>query len=135
MNTLHVASLILPTLKLLETLHAANPIGAGFRHARYSLREQKHQSVELFTSVLPQMPEISGKKTHNDIHELVCDYSLTLSVELHLKFVDHLSSVLRSVVHGVSSGGDLAESRLLKSARHSPSMADQWREQVESSPQ
>ena len=80
------------------------------RYAKDPLIEQKHQSVAFIdVSFAGNAKKVEKKKSHNDIDQLVGNYSLTLSVELHLKFVNHLSGVLRCVIHGVSSGGDLAK--------------------------
>lgn len=46
--------------------------------------------------------------TSNNLNQLSSNDSLSRSVVENLEFVDHVAGVLRSVIHGVTAGGDFA---------------------------
>ena len=63
---------------------------------------QQNTHIELLYNTLRIFR--SGR-TSNNLHQLARNNSLACPVEQNLKFVDHFTGVLRSVVHSVSSSG------------------------------
>lgn len=63
----------------------------------------EHQSGYIHNNLL-----LGSGSTSNDLNQFASNDSLSGTVEQNLELVDHVTSVLRSVVHGVTAGRLLA---------------------------
>lgn len=77
--------------------------GSGANECDLRQSDEEKYSIWMYQTTRYQHSRLQSTGTGNDIDELVGDRGLTATVVLELQVVDHVSSVLGRVVHGVAT--------------------------------